>query len=177
MSDRLALRLVSDELWEIVKPLLPSFAVRPRDGGTAPADERAVFTAVVYVLTSGCAWRHLPPSFGVSAVQRQRDEAGEDKQLLRRPHLPGARATEPQMADLEEKADHRTGPPRERPTARCTATPRWRPNAQQLPNPNGKLSPITNTMIKVTPRTAELPAPSPPRPPGALTEHFHARGA
>jgi len=28
--------------------------------------ERAVFTAVVYVLTSGCAWRHLPPSFGVA---------------------------------------------------------------------------------------------------------------
>jgi transposase len=26
---------------------------------------RAVFTAIVYVLTSGCAWRDLPPSFGV----------------------------------------------------------------------------------------------------------------
>ena len=26
-----------------------------------------MFTAIVYVLTSGCAWRHLPPSFGVSA--------------------------------------------------------------------------------------------------------------
>jgi transposase len=25
-----------------------------------------VFTAIVYVLTSGCAWRDLPPSFGVS---------------------------------------------------------------------------------------------------------------
>ena len=29
-------------------------------------DDRAVFTAIVFVLTSGCAWRHLPPSFGVS---------------------------------------------------------------------------------------------------------------
>jgi len=66
VSDRLALRLVPDELWEIVEPLLPGFAVRPQGGGTAPVDERAVFTAVVYVLTSGCAWRHLPPSFGVS---------------------------------------------------------------------------------------------------------------
>ena len=37
-----------------------------RSGGTAPADSRAVFTAIVFVLTSGCAWRHLPPSFGVS---------------------------------------------------------------------------------------------------------------
>ena len=24
-----------------------------------------MFTALVYVLTSGCAWRDLPPSFGV----------------------------------------------------------------------------------------------------------------
>jgi transposase len=24
-----------------------------------------MFTAIVFVLTSGCAWRHLPPSFGV----------------------------------------------------------------------------------------------------------------
>ncbi|WP_198144511.1 transposase, partial [Parafrankia sp. EUN1f] len=72
MSDRLALRLVPDELWELVEPLLPSFTPRPQGGGTAPVDERAVFTAVVYVLTSGCAWRHLPPSFGVSAPTAHR---------------------------------------------------------------------------------------------------------
>lgn len=42
------------------------FNSRPQGGGTAPCDERAVFTAVVYVLTSGCAWRHLPETFGVS---------------------------------------------------------------------------------------------------------------
>ncbi|MEU6883637.1 transposase [Streptomyces sp. NPDC046712] len=35
-------------------------------GGTAPLPVRSVFTAIVYVLTSGCSWRHLPPSFGVS---------------------------------------------------------------------------------------------------------------
>lgn len=58
----LSQRLVPDELWESVAPLLPSFAARPQGGGTAPCDERAVFTAVVYVLTSGCAWRHLPPA-------------------------------------------------------------------------------------------------------------------
>jgi transposase len=64
--DRLAQRLVPDALWDIVKPLLPAFSPRPQGGGTSPVDERAVFTAVVFVLTSGCAWRHLPPSFGVS---------------------------------------------------------------------------------------------------------------
>lgn len=29
-----------------------------------PVDDRAVFTAIVYVLTSGCGWRELPPTFG-----------------------------------------------------------------------------------------------------------------
>ncbi|WP_202950073.1 transposase, partial [Streptomyces acidiscabies] len=66
MTADLSKRLVPDELWELVAPLLPSFVARPQGGGTAPRDERAVFTAVVYVLTSGCAWRHLPPTFGTS---------------------------------------------------------------------------------------------------------------
>ncbi|GAB2861673.1 hypothetical protein GCM10022221_71680 [Actinocorallia aurea] len=62
----LGLRLVSDDLWELVEPLLPQYAVRPQGGGKQPSDDRAVFTALVYVLTSGCAWRHLPTEFGVS---------------------------------------------------------------------------------------------------------------
>ncbi|MDC0771500.1 transposase [Streptomyces sp. HD] len=57
---------VPDELWELAAPLLSSFAARPQDAGTAPCDGRAVFTAVVYALTSGCSWRHLPPTFGTS---------------------------------------------------------------------------------------------------------------
>lgn len=65
-------RLVPDGLWDLTAPLLPSFTPRSQGGGSAPADERAVFTAVVYVLTSGCAWRHLPPSFGVSPATAHR---------------------------------------------------------------------------------------------------------
>jgi transposase len=53
-------------LWEIVRPLLPAARVRPQGGGTANIDDEAVFAAIVYVLTSGCAWRHLPPCFGAS---------------------------------------------------------------------------------------------------------------
>jgi transposase len=68
----LSQRLVPDGLWDLAAPLLPSFASRPQGGGTAPLDERAVFTAVVYVLTSGCAWRHLPPTFGVSPATAHR---------------------------------------------------------------------------------------------------------
>lgn len=63
--DRLSLRLVPDELWVLVGPLVPEFGSRPQGGGTAPLPARAVFTAIVYVLTSGCVWRDLPSSFGV----------------------------------------------------------------------------------------------------------------
>ena len=65
MTDQLSLRLVPDELWEQVQPHLPAFRPCPQGGGTAPLPDRQVFTAIAYVLTSGCAWRDLPPSFGV----------------------------------------------------------------------------------------------------------------
>ncbi len=86
MTDKLSLRLVPDELWELAEPLLPACSPRRQGGGTAPTDERAVFTAVVYVLTSGCAWRMLPPSFGVTvptAHRRftKRTEAGLSRRL------------------------------------------------------------------------------------------------
>jgi transposase len=63
--DRLSLRLVPDQLWALVEALIPEFTPRSQGGGTAPLPARAVFTSIVYVLTSGCAWRDLPPSFGV----------------------------------------------------------------------------------------------------------------
>src|ERR1044071_9062056 len=88
--DKLAPRLVPDELWELVAPLIPRFTPRRQGGGTAPVDDRAVFTAIVFVLTSGCAWRHLPPSFGVSVPTAHRrfiewTQAG----LWRGPHPAG----------------------------------------------------------------------------------------
>lgn len=59
-----------------------------KGGGSTPCDERAVFTAVVYALTSGCAWRHLPPTFGTSPATAHRrftvgTEAGPGRRLHR----------------------------------------------------------------------------------------------
>ncbi len=70
--DELSSRLVPDELWRLVEPLIPGFAARPQGGGTAPLDDRAVFTAIVFILTSGCAWRMLPRSFGVTVPTAHR---------------------------------------------------------------------------------------------------------
>ncbi|MEV0401158.1 transposase [Actinoallomurus sp. NPDC050550] len=68
----LGLRLVPNELWALREPLIPRYPARRQGGGTAPLDDRAVFTAIVYVLTSGCAWRHLPAEFGVSPATAHR---------------------------------------------------------------------------------------------------------
>src|SRR3712207_2579186 len=49
--------------------------------------DRAVFTAIVYALTTGCAWRHLPAEFGVSkATAHRRFVAWTEAGLWRRLH-------------------------------------------------------------------------------------------
>ncbi len=71
----------------MVEPVLPSFRLRPQGGDTAPIDQRAVFTAIVYVLISGCAWRYLPPTFGVSpATAHRRFSAWTASGVWRRLH-------------------------------------------------------------------------------------------
>ncbi|MGJ7418532.1 IS5 family transposase [Streptomyces cinereoruber] len=83
----LSSRLVPDGLWALTEPLLPKFAPRKQGGGTAPVDERQAFAAVVYVLTSGCAWQLLPDTFGVSpATAHRRFTAWTKAGLWRRLH-------------------------------------------------------------------------------------------
>jgi transposase len=65
MSGALARRLVPDDLWELLEPLIPPPRTRPQGGGRSRADDRAVFSAIAFVLTSGCPWRALPSVFGV----------------------------------------------------------------------------------------------------------------
>ncbi|SNX96984.1 Putative transposase of IS4/5 family [Geodermatophilus sabuli] len=65
MAERLGRELVPDGLWRIVEPLIPPQPERPQGGGTRHVEDRAVFTAIVDVLTTGCAWWHLPAEFGV----------------------------------------------------------------------------------------------------------------
>ncbi|WP_433262736.1 transposase [Actinosynnema sp. CS-041913] len=64
--EHLAVRLVPPSLWAMVEPLIPPAKVRRQGGGRGRVSDRAIFTAIVFVLTSGCAWRHLPATFGVT---------------------------------------------------------------------------------------------------------------
>ncbi|SEC41559.1 Putative transposase of IS4/5 family [Streptomyces sp. 3213] len=58
--------IVPDRLWAITKPLIPPAGARPQGGGTQDTPDEPLFTTIVYVLVSGCAWRQLPPCFGIS---------------------------------------------------------------------------------------------------------------
>jgi transposase len=87
VDEALAKRLVPDEFWVIVEPLVPPFARRPQGGGRARAEPRAVLTAIVYVLTSGCSWRLLPGSFAVDyRTAHRRFGQCTDAALWRRIH-------------------------------------------------------------------------------------------
>jgi transposase len=65
VQSELSKRLVPDELWETVQCLIPPNPQRMQGGGRSRVDDRTVFLAIVFVLTSGCSWRRLPPTFGV----------------------------------------------------------------------------------------------------------------
>ncbi|MET8906085.1 IS5 family transposase [Streptomyces sp. NPDC004538] len=59
-------RLVPDGLWEIFLDVAPEPPARAQGGGRRRCDDRAVLAAVIFVATSGCTWRQLPPVFGAS---------------------------------------------------------------------------------------------------------------
>jgi putative transposase len=54
---------VSDELWDIIQPILdeldpPAETGRPRTG------QRAALNGIIYQMRSGCQWNQLPEKFG-----------------------------------------------------------------------------------------------------------------
>ena len=59
-------RLVSDELWLIVEPLLPLEPPKPK-GGRPRLPNRAALTGILFVLSSGIPWEMLPQEMGCGA--------------------------------------------------------------------------------------------------------------
>ncbi len=56
--------IVSDELWELVEPLLPRKARRFRYPGRKRLPDREALQGILFVLHTGIAWRHLPAELG-----------------------------------------------------------------------------------------------------------------
>jgi len=85
---------VSEQLWAKIEPLVP---VRRREkgrryqrkpgGGRKPMPARQAFSAMVYVLRTGCQWKALPREYGsASAVHRyfqQWQQAGFFRRIWR----------------------------------------------------------------------------------------------
>ena len=57
-------RLVDDELWELIAPLLPRGRRRYRHPGRRRLDDRQVLNGILFVLTTGIAWQRLPQELG-----------------------------------------------------------------------------------------------------------------
>ena len=84
----MAEKLVNDELWELIEPVIP-VRVPSSKGGRPSIPNRAVLTGIVFVLKTGIAWEDLPQEMGygsgMTCWRRLRDwqQAGVwDKILL-----------------------------------------------------------------------------------------------
>jgi len=56
--------VVSDELWELVEPLLPRKARRFRYPGRKRLPDRQALCGILFVLHTGTAWKQLPTELG-----------------------------------------------------------------------------------------------------------------
>jgi transposase len=68
--------ILPDELWELIRPLLPPGRAKPK-GGRPRVPDRAALTGIVFVLRSGIPWEYLPREMGcgsgVTCWRRLRD--------------------------------------------------------------------------------------------------------
>jgi transposase len=56
--------MVSDELWELVEPLLPVRQRRSRYPGRKRLPDREALQGILFVLQTGTPWMHLPQELG-----------------------------------------------------------------------------------------------------------------
>ncbi len=79
----MAKELVTDQLWEIIQPILPAAKKRRfRFPGRKRLDDRKTLTGILFVLRTGIPWEYLPKEMrcgsGMTCWRRLRDwhEAG-----------------------------------------------------------------------------------------------------
>ena len=83
---------VSDELWQKIQPLVPSRPARVArrryqrkpGGGRKPMAPRQVFSAIVYVLRTGCQWQALPKEFGSASAVHAHFQCWREAGFFRR---------------------------------------------------------------------------------------------
>jgi transposase len=81
-------RLVTDELWEAIEPLLPPEPPKLK-GGRPRVPDRAVLTGIIFVLKSAIPWEMLPQEMGCGSEStcwrrlREWEDAGVWRKLHR----------------------------------------------------------------------------------------------
>jgi len=55
--------LLTDELWQVIEPLLPAERPKPK-GGRPRIPDRKVLTGIIFVLRTGIPWEMLPQEMG-----------------------------------------------------------------------------------------------------------------
>jgi transposase len=56
-------KLLSEEQWQLIEPLLPKPRPRRDKRGRPPAPNRACFEGILWILQTGAAWHFLPDEF------------------------------------------------------------------------------------------------------------------
>jgi transposase len=67
-------KLLTDEQWELVEPMLPPPRRRPDNRGRPWASNRACFEGILWILQTGAAWRFLPDEFPSPATCWRRQQ-------------------------------------------------------------------------------------------------------
>jgi transposase len=56
-------KLLTDEQWELIEPLLPKPKQRRDKRGRPPTPNRPCFEGILWILKTGAAWHFLPDEF------------------------------------------------------------------------------------------------------------------
>ena len=72
-------KLVTDEQWELIEPLLPQPRRRKDRRGRPWALNRACFEGILWILQTGAAWRFLPEEFPSPATCWRRLKQWQDE--------------------------------------------------------------------------------------------------
>jgi transposase len=73
----MTMKVLDDELWQLIKPILPKHKTPSRKGGRPPISDRAVLKGILFVLKTGIPWEYLPKEMrcgsGMTCWRRLRD--------------------------------------------------------------------------------------------------------
>ena len=74
-------KLLTDEQWELIEPLLPEGRRRKDNRGRPWASNRACFEGILWILQTGAAWRFLPDEFPSPATCWRRLKQWQDEDV------------------------------------------------------------------------------------------------